>query len=90
MILGLIFWCGFGWHVIGIIIMAFISCNEGSPTHWTEGLDWLSYKWLYENYPYNRIGTTILFVFYNLLMPLVSIGYWLYRLFNFLFIDEIK
>lgn len=80
----------FIWTIAGLIITAYIlECNENFK-YLCSGLEYLSFKWLYETLPYTKLGTALLCIFLNLLSPLVTIGYWIYRGFNALFIDESK
>lgn len=65
------------WSVFGIIILAFLFAE----TRIDMGtLDWLSPKWIYRNYNVNWFGTFCLTVFFNLLCPILSIGFWFYKL----------
>lgn len=47
------------------------------------GLNFLDFKWLKSHSGMNIIGVIFHFVVYNLLSPIITIIYWIYRLFTF-------
>ena len=46
---------------------------------------WLNPIWIYKQYDVNYFGAAMICIFYNLLSPICSICYWVYKLFAFLF-----
>ena len=68
----LAFWTAFGF-VAYVSIFADTKIDTGD-------LRWLSPKWIYHNYNVNWFGTFCLTVFFNLMCPLLSIGFWFYKL----------
>lgn len=45
-----------------------------------EGFEFCNPLWLYKNYSVNVFGAILLALVYNLLCPICTIGYWIYKL----------
>lgn len=77
LILGLII-----WNAFGIIIFATSMCvAHGYEDGTTEVvLDELNPIWQYKTRKLNWFGAILLSMFWNLMCPIISIGYWLYKL----------
>ena len=65
------------WSVFGFLI--FVTLFKDTKID-IDGLDWLTPKWIYHNYNVNWFGTICLMLFFNLLCPFMSIGFWFYKL----------
>ena len=47
------------------------------------GFEFCNLLWIYKNYSVNIFGTIVLALVYNLLCPIGTIGYWIYKLCTF-------
>ena len=77
----MIFWNIIGlliiWSVLGLIVFNIF----GEDTRIDDGkLDFLTPKWIYHNYEVNWFGAFCLTLLFNLMCPLMSIGFWFYKL----------
>ena len=61
----------FIWHIIGL---AFGCCFNAS------GFEYVNPYWIYEHYQVNRFGSTLVCIMFNLICPIASICYWIYKL----------
>ena len=77
--MNIIFVFGAIWHLVGMVLTNFYF-EFYSPV-FIDSMDYLSYKWVSETYcEKDKTKNIILCICLNLLMPLVSIAYWVYRL----------
>ena len=65
------------WSALGFLV--YVTLLKDTKVD-IDTLDWLSPIWIYRNYNVNWFGTICLMVFFNLLCPLMSIGFWFYKL----------
>lgn len=67
------------YHCLGLIIIGIIAiCNDIIGT--CDNVDFLSPVWQYKNFKVNWFGAIVLAAFFNILVPIISIGYWLRKL----------
>ena len=75
------------WHFFGGLLLIFLRayytsiwflCKENNA-----GLKFLDFKWLRLHSDMNIIGIIFHLIVYNLLCPIATIIYWIYRLFTF-------
>lgn len=59
------------WHLVGFGI---VCCFE------PEGLEYVNPIWIYDNFKVNIFGVIVLTVVFNLLVPIASLFYWIYKL----------
>ena len=60
------------WNVVGFII-ALMSMDS-------IGFEYVNPCWIYRHYHVNYFGAALLFIVFNLLCPIVSFCYWLYKI----------
>ena len=58
-------------NFFGIIIAAFMGC---------EGVEFANPIWIYNRYKVNVFGTIVLSIVFNLICPIGTVFYWLYKL----------
>ena len=63
-------------NAFGVIVCA---CIHGK----AEGFEFCNPLWIYKNYSVNVFGAILLALIYNLLCPIGTIGYWIYKLCTF-------
>ena len=60
------------WSVVGLTVsMTAID---------SEGLEYVNSVWIYKRYRVNYFGAAVLCILYNLICPIGSICYWIYKL----------
>ena len=60
------------WSVVGLTVsMTAID---------SEGLEYVNPVWIYKRYRVNYFGAAVLCILYNLICPIGSICYWIYKL----------
>lgn len=64
------------WNTIGIIVLFFIPYSRDA----TNLKELFNPKSIYENIEVNWFGCILLTIFFNLLCPVISGGYWFYWL----------
>lgn len=64
------------WSALGFIILLLIPYTR----HASEICEVLNPKDIYENADVNWFGCVVLTIFYNVLCPIMTIGYWFYWL----------
>lgn len=75
------------WHFFGGLLLMILSAYYTSI--WflggkgDAGLNFLDFKWLRLHSDMNIIGIIFHLIIYNLLSPIITIIYWIYRLFTF-------
>ena len=67
-------WCTVGACIVGIIMTN--SYRIGGCI----GFEWFSPIWIYKHYKVNYFGTIFLTIVFNVLCPILTIGYWFYKL----------
>lgn len=66
-------------HLIGGVIICLIaSCSNIIGK--CDNMEYLSPIWIYKNFKVNWFGAIVLAVFFNILVPAVSIAYWFCKL----------
>lgn len=69
---------GIMWNFFGLVIIGGLSGNRASPICYCDGCEFMHYWWLYNAYEFNHFGTTVLFLWFNLLCPIATICHWIY------------
>ena len=60
------------WSVVGFTV-SMTAINS-------EGLEYVNPVWIYKRYRVNYFGAAVLCILYNLICPIGSICYWIYKL----------
>ncbi len=60
------------WSAVGFVL-SMIAINS-------EGLEYVNPVWIYKRYCVNYFGAAVLCILYNLISPIGSICYWIYKL----------
>ena len=60
------------WNVVGFTV-SMIAINS-------EGFEYVNPVWIYKRYRVNYFGAGVLCILYNLICPIGSICYWIYKL----------
>ena len=60
------------WSVVGVTV-SMTAINS-------EGLEYVNPVWIYKRYRVNYFGAAVLCILYNLICPIGSICYWIYKL----------
>ena len=60
------------WSTVGFAL-SIIAINS-------EGLEYVNPVWIYKRYRVNYFGAAVLCILYNLICPIGSICYWIYKL----------
>ena len=64
----------------GIMIDAMIITSCNGPLRDTKGFEFVNPIWWYRNYPVNPFGATMCALGFTILCPIMTIGYWFYKL----------
>ena len=67
------------WSVIGLGIWTAVATSSGWVFSDT-GFEFLTPSWIYGHFRVNWFGCCILFCIFNTVCPVLSFGYWFYRL----------
>lgn len=75
-------WCFYGGLLLAVLYVYYTLrwCSDGKSD---AGLNFLDFKWLRLHSSMNIIGIIFHLIVYNLLSPIITIIYWIYRLFTF-------
>lgn len=70
----------FFWSVLGALfaLMVYVECFINDPRF--DDFNIFTPQYIYNNFKVNWFGTLVLFMFFNLLCPLFTIGFWFYKL----------
>ena len=68
------------WHIIGMVVLACAIESSHGPLNNVVGAEFVNPCWVYKNYRVNLLGALLLSLIYNLLCPLVSVCYWIYKI----------
>lgn len=60
------------WSAVGFAV-AFTAIDS-------EGFEYVNPVWIYKKYHVNYFGAALICIFYNLICPIGSICYWIYKL----------
>ena len=75
-------WCFYGGLLLVFLYVYYtlVWCPDGKSG---SGLNFLDFKWLKSHSDMKIIGIIFHLIIYNLLCPIITIIYWIYRLFTF-------
>lgn len=68
------------WHICGFVLLVCMAMFDGSPTNEADGFEFCNPVWLYNQYRVNYFGAGFLALLLNLVCPVCSLGYWVYKL----------
>ena len=60
------------WSVVGFVLSDILINSEG--------FEYVNPVWIYKRYRVNYFGAAVLCILYNLICPIGSICYWIYKL----------
>ena len=60
------------WSVVGFVLSDIVINSEG--------FEYVNPVWIYKRYRVNYFGAAVLCILYNLICPIGSICYWIYKL----------
>lgn len=72
------------WNLIGFLILLLIGAGSKIIGECPNS-DFFSPLWLYENFYVNWFGALIMCVILNIICPVWSIGFWIYKFGRFIF-----
>lgn len=65
----------FVWSSLGVMIAGVFEMFPDA-----DGFNYVNPIWIYKHYNVNYFGAALIFILYNLICPIGSICYWLYKL----------
>ena len=70
------------WHFFGVILLVFVFCTSslsGALT-FAQGFEFVNPVFIYRHNSVNWFGAIMLCLVYSSLLPICTIGYWIYKL----------
>ena len=69
------------WHIAGFLVLAMIvGIGEVDNLEYADGFSFVNPCFIYEYTNVNWFGAILITIFYSLMMPICTAGYWLYKL----------
>ena len=70
----------FAWNVGGILMLGALMHFGVTIFYYTEGLEFLNPYVIYKLLKVNQLGAILVCLLFNILCPVLSLGYWFYKL----------
>lgn len=71
------------WSFLGLIFIAIIFVDTGDTLFGAEGFEFVNPIYIYKNSKLNVFGAIFVSIFMNLICPIGTIIYWIYKLCTF-------